>query len=160
MTVRLPPTRAQLALLQHPQELHLHRQRHVADLVEEERAAVRLLETPQARLLRAGERAALVAEELDFRAPPPRSAAQFTRMKGRSARRLRRWTSRATSSLPVPLSPRIITVESVGATRLSSALIGASPSFETDEPGRLQLAELVPAARLAPPPHAPGRNGA
>ena len=34
----------ELALLQHPQQLHLNRRRHVADLVEEHRARVGLLE--------------------------------------------------------------------------------------------------------------------
>ena len=53
-----------LALLQDAQELGLHRQRHVADLVEEERAAARALELAAALLGRAGERARLVAEEL------------------------------------------------------------------------------------------------
>ena len=53
-----------LALLQDAQELHLHLRRELADLVEEERAAGGLREA--AVLLRdgAGERAALVAEEL------------------------------------------------------------------------------------------------
>src|SRR5690606_14608997 len=51
-------------LLQDAEQLHLQRQRQLADLVEEERAAVRLLE--QARLVarRVGERAAPVPEEL------------------------------------------------------------------------------------------------
>ena len=44
--------RLHLALLQHPQELDLQRRRHVADLVEEERAAVGLLEA--ARLVAVG----------------------------------------------------------------------------------------------------------
>ena len=33
-----------LALLQHAQQLGLHRQRHIADLIEKQRAAMRLLE--------------------------------------------------------------------------------------------------------------------
>ena len=40
----LPPTPLDAALLQDAQELHLHRQRHVADFVEKERALVGLLE--------------------------------------------------------------------------------------------------------------------
>ena len=39
---------------------------HVADFVEEQRAAVRLLESADALLVRAGERALLVAEQLRF----------------------------------------------------------------------------------------------
>ena len=53
-----------LPLLEHAQQLHLRRQRHVADLVEEQRARVRELEAPDATLGRAGERALLVAEQL------------------------------------------------------------------------------------------------
>ena len=40
-------------------------------------------------------------------------AAQLIATKGRSARRLLPWIARATSSLPVPLSPVIKTVESL-----------------------------------------------
>ena len=43
-------------------------------------------------------------------------AAQFTRMKARLERFDRLWIARAISSLPVPVSPRISTVESVLAT--------------------------------------------
>jgi hypothetical protein len=45
------------------------------------------------------------------------TAAQLTLTNGLFALLLRRWTSRATSPLPVPFSPRIKTVESVEATR-------------------------------------------
>src|SRR5579863_1754141 len=43
-------------------------------------------------------------------------ALQFTRTRGRSLRTLRLWMARAISSFPVPVSPLISTVESVGAT--------------------------------------------
>ena len=52
------------ALLQHAQDLDLHRQRHVADLVEEQRAAVGHFETALARGDRAGEGSLLVTEQL------------------------------------------------------------------------------------------------
>src|SRR4029079_19256554 len=55
---------AELTLLEHAQELHLELDRHVADLVQEEGAAGGGLEAAGAALGRAGERAALVAEEL------------------------------------------------------------------------------------------------
>ena len=65
---RLRGVRSQLRdalLLQHAQQAHLHVHRHLADLVEEQRAAVRELELPhRARLARPGERPALVAEQL------------------------------------------------------------------------------------------------
>ena len=55
---------ADLLLLQDPVELDLHRQRQVADLVEEDGAAVGLLEEAALQAGRAGEGAAGVAEEL------------------------------------------------------------------------------------------------
>ena len=56
--------RRELALLQHAQQPGLRLGRHVADLVEEQRAAGRLLEPARRALDRAGEGAALVAEQL------------------------------------------------------------------------------------------------
>ena len=50
------------------------------------------------------------------------SAAQFTKMNGRSARALFAWIIRATISLPVPLSPSIRTVTSLPATSSASRL--------------------------------------
>jgi len=43
--------------------------------------------------------------------------AQLTRTSGPLWRRLRRWISRAINSLPVPVSPKMSTEASVGATR-------------------------------------------
>ena len=54
----------ELLLLEDAQQLRLQLERDVADLVEEERAAVRQLEAPDPLRDGAGERAALVAEEL------------------------------------------------------------------------------------------------
>ena len=51
-------------LLQHAQQLHLHRRLHLADLVEEQRAAVGELEDAACGVVGAGERALLVAEQL------------------------------------------------------------------------------------------------
>ena len=51
------------AFLQHPQELHLHGEAHVADLIEEERAALGEFEASLAGGERAREGALLVAEE-------------------------------------------------------------------------------------------------
>ena len=55
-----------VAVHQHPQQLGLERRRHLAHLVEEQRAAVGRLEQPLAGAVGAGEGAALVAEELAF----------------------------------------------------------------------------------------------
>ena len=54
----------ELALLQHAQELRLHGRAHLADLVEEQDAAGGQLDLPGLGLVRAGEGAALVAEQL------------------------------------------------------------------------------------------------
>ena len=58
-------------------------------------------------------------------------APQLTGMNARSARRLLSWRLRATSSLPVPVSPRIMTEASVGAivsiSRRTCCMVGVSP---------------------------------
>ena len=59
-----PAEPLELALLQDAQELRLRRQAHLADLVEEQHAAGRQLDLARLGLLRARERAALVAEQL------------------------------------------------------------------------------------------------
>ena len=56
-----------LALLQRPQELRLHQRRQLAHLVQEQRPPVRDLQLAGAMLVRAGERAADVPEELALR---------------------------------------------------------------------------------------------
>ena len=72
-TERPPPSAIDLALLQDAQQLGLQRRRQLADLVEEQRAAVGLLERPTLPLGGAGERAALVAEELALEQRRPAS---------------------------------------------------------------------------------------
>ncbi len=54
----------ELRLLQDAQQLHLHLDRDLADLVEEQRAAVRQLEAPRLGADGAGEGALVVAEQL------------------------------------------------------------------------------------------------
>jgi hypothetical protein len=61
----------ELALLEDAEELHLRVGRDVADLVEEDRAAVGQLEAAEPPLRRAGEGAVLVAEELALDEPGP-----------------------------------------------------------------------------------------
>ena len=58
--------RPDLALLEHAEQLHLHRQAHVSNFVQEERPAVRPSEQPLAVLVRPGEGALDVAEQLGF----------------------------------------------------------------------------------------------
>ena len=57
---------AHVAVLEHAQQARLQRELHVADLVEEQRAAVRLLEETRLGDFRIGEGAACVAEQFVF----------------------------------------------------------------------------------------------
>ena len=82
---------------------------------------LRLLEAADACARRAGERAALVAEELALAEIGSETAAQLTATNGSLARGEPRWMARATTSLPVPLSPRIRTVVLPTATSSAAA---------------------------------------
>ena len=62
----LLPTRSNVAFLQHAEELGLETGGDLADLVEQQRAAVGQLESPAAEAIGAGERAFLVAEQFAF----------------------------------------------------------------------------------------------
>ena len=66
------------------------------------------------------------------------TAPRSTETRTWSARRERRWSSRATSSLPVPFSPRMRTLASVGPARSISdqirAIAGESPSSGVSPP--------------------------
>ena len=57
MKTALPAQAFNNVLLQHAQQLDLHRQRQVANFIEKERTAVGLLETPDALLAGAGKSA-------------------------------------------------------------------------------------------------------
>ena len=71
-SVVAPTDALHLRALEHAQELGLQRQRQLADLVEEQRAAVGRLEVaPACAAIGAGERALLVAEQLASRAASP-----------------------------------------------------------------------------------------
>ena len=65
-------------------------------------------------------------------------AEQLTATKERSARPLRWWIERATSSLPVPVSPAISTVARLGATRAirsrTRSIAGLRPTISTPGP--------------------------
>ena len=94
------------ALLDDAQQLRLQRHRQFADLVEKQRPAVRRRERAVARRHRAGERAALVAEELAARQlRHDRRAVEDDEFVSRSHSDSSSWIERAISSLPVPLSP-------------------------------------------------------
>ena len=108
--------RRHLAVLDGPQELDLKCRRNVADLVQEHRPAVGQLEQAFSVLARPGERPRRWPKSSPSTRPGLSAARQIGR-NGPLRRPLWRWMARATSSLPVPLSPVISTGTSVGATR-------------------------------------------
>ena len=90
--------------------LRLQRRRHLADLVEEQRAAVASLEQARSRAAVAPVNAPFAWPNSSLSSSVSGSAAQLTATNGPAARAARAaWIARATSSLPVPLSPRIST---------------------------------------------------
>ena len=130
---RSPPTRVMRALLERAEHLGLRVEAHVADLVEEERAAVGLLELADALLRRARERALLVAEQLALDELGRDRGAVDLDERAVARGRCWAWRWRATSSLPVPGSPVMSTRASVGATRAMVAwmrpMAGLSPTM-------------------------------
>ena len=78
---------------------------------------------------------------------PGASAPQSTTTNGRSARGEARCSAAASTSLPVPLSPSISTVESDGAACSTSAksarIAGASPTRPPNGVARQQVLDLV-----------------
>ena len=114
--VSVEPTRLTVARLEHAQQAHLQVERHLGDLVEEQRAAVRALEEAVVLARRAGEAALLVAEQLALD-QVRRDRAAVDREEGAARARECSCSVCATSSLPVPVSPMISTVASVGAMR-------------------------------------------
>ncbi len=104
------------ARLDGAEQLGLERERHLADLVEEERAAVGLLEDAAPVGDGAAEGAAHVPEELALD-EVLRDGAAVDGHEGPAARRDAAWSERATTSLPVPVSPSTSSVASVGAMR-------------------------------------------
>jgi len=102
----LPP--GDLVLLERAQHLRLRRQAHVADLIQEQGAALACSKSPLCCLM-ADVKNLFMAEQVAFDQSAG-IAAQLTSMNGPEARLLMAWRWRATSSLPVPLSPVIITL--------------------------------------------------
>ena len=107
---------AELAFLQHAQELALHGQRHVADFIEEERAAVALLEAADA-LATAPVKAPFSWPKSSLSRRLSGMAVTLMATNSFCVRGLNLWMARATSSLPQPLSPVIMTAASERETR-------------------------------------------
>ena len=92
-------------LLERAQHLGLRLEAHVADLVEEQRAAVGQLELAAAIGDRAGERALHVPEQLALDQLLGNRGAVHLDERAACAGGCSAWMVRATSSLPVPFSP-------------------------------------------------------
>ena len=109
--------------------LRLQRERHLRHLVEEERAAVGDLEEALLVLVRAGEAALLVAEELALEQVLRHRGAVLADEELRRAGASGSARAAAMSSLPTPVSPSMSTVTRVSTTLSScskSALIAAA----------------------------------
>src|SRR5207245_8258106 len=101
-------------LLENPKELGLRSRLHLRDFVQEQGPAIRQLEAALPSLHGAGERASLMPE-ISLSSKVSGMAAQLTATNGPLRRGESSCTVRATSSLPVPLSPVMKSVASVGA---------------------------------------------
>ena len=66
LDVLAPADAADGAFFEHAQQLDLERERHLADFVEEQRAAIGLFEDPEMTRGRAGEAAAFMSEQFGF----------------------------------------------------------------------------------------------
>ena len=114
----LPADRLDAALLERAQQLRLQIDRQLADLVEEQRAAVGALERALAIRVGAGERAFDVTEQLrldQVAAPPPRSRTRRTAPW--PAATPCGWRARS-RPCPLPVSPPMSTVRSVARDAL------------------------------------------
>ena len=92
-------------------------ERHLADLVEEERPAVRLFEDPLPVATRRPLKAPLTCPKSSLSMRLSGMAPQSTPTNGSLARFDAAWMDRATTSLPVPVSPWMSSVVVVGAIR-------------------------------------------
>src|SRR2546426_7710677 len=110
-----PADAKELAVLEDVKELRLKLRRELAHLVEEQRAAIGVLEAPALARLGARERAALVPERLGFeQLGGERRAVDLH--EGSSAAQRRVVDVAGDQLLAHPVSPRRTTVAPVGAT--------------------------------------------
>ena len=128
--------RAHLADRERAQQLGLHGDADLADLVEEQRAAIGAAEQPLARV-GAREGAAHVAEQL--------ALGEVLRQRGavdRHERALRpptSWIAWATSSLPTPVSPSISVGALIGADRIARRTRASAWPWPTSAAARRRI---------------------
>ena len=143
-----PPTRSNLALLEDAEELRLQPGGSSPISSRKSVPPSAASKRPAVRRGGAGEGALLVAEELALEQALGDRGAVDRDERPRRAARLRSWMARATSSLPVPVSPRMSTVASVGATlpmRAKTSSIGG------DEPTMPLTGQALADVRRAAP---------
>jgi hypothetical protein len=120
-----PSDALELALLQDTEQCDLRLHRQLADFVEEEGPPCASSKRPRRRWV-APVNAPFSWPKSSDAMSSRGIAAQLTLTKAPDARADRRWIARATSSLPVPVSPVISTVESLRATFATRASTGCS----------------------------------
>ncbi len=111
---------ADLAALERAEELGLEREIEIADLVDEQRAAARLLEDAAARGDRARENAPRSWPKSSASICDGAVAAQSKTTNGAAARPPASCSASASTSLPVPVSPSMTTATSLFASLVQS----------------------------------------
>ena len=128
-----------LAVLHDAQQPHLRRERELADLVEEQRAAVGLLEPALAPASTAPVNAPCSWPKSSESISSGGIAPQFTRRNGPSRNGECSWMARAMISLPVPVSPNSSTGAPLRETMRARAMTAArpvSPPISRSSPAR------------------------
>ena len=131
-------------------------ERHLADLVEEERAAAAPRRRGPSCAVFASVKAPFTWPKSSLSRSVSGIAAQLTATNGPVAALLRSWSARATSSLPVPLSPVTSTVASVSATRAMISWTFCIAGLVADELGA-RLRRARPRRGGASPPRGGAR---
>ena len=139
----MPPTRSNAAVLEHAQQLGLQAERHLADLVEEQRAARAPARSGPACAPSAPVNAPFSWPKSSLSSSVSGIAAQLIATNGPAARPLSACSARANSSLPVPLSPRSSTVVSVGGHASQAAQHVAQRLVLADDVGNRGGAERL-----------------
>jgi hypothetical protein len=143
------PHAQEAAGLEHAQQLDLQLERHLGDLVEEQRAAVRALEEARMVAVGTGEAALLVAEDLAFH-EVGRDGAAVDREEWVAAPRAHSCSVLAASSLPLPLSPVTSTGDAGGRhaldllEHLAHRLRAAEAAARSGARGARQLGDVAP----------------
>ena len=151
-----PPTRRTRRVSSARKQVRLQLDRQLADLVEEQRAAVRLDEVAVAVLDRAGERALLVTEQLRSRSARAESRRSSPRRTGPSARRELSWIDAREQILAGPglADDQHVAIglrRAHRAARSSSRITGDVAAQHLDRAPRSPRRRLATATSVVPP---------